>query len=151
MELAETLFYMMQKNAEAMQLTDLVIGTVTRAAPLEITINTAMAPLKSSVLLLTENVVEKKISALTHKHEIPEETLSHYHYYSGAPTSTELTGAYDTDEQLSGVVCVENGVQLPTTDDWIIINRALAVGDRVLLLRVQHGQKFVVLSRVFDT
>ena len=34
-------------------------------------------------------------------------------------------------------------------DGYIILNRALAVGDEVILLRVQNGQKFIVLSRVF--
>ena len=30
------------------------------------------------------------------------------------------------------------------------LNRRLEEGDRVLLLRVQHGQKFIVLSRIFE-
>ena len=32
---------------------------------------------------------------------------------------------------------------------YIILNPALKVGDKVLLLRVQSGQKFIVLSRVY--
>lgn len=89
MTLAEQLFLMMQKNSEAQQPTDLVTGTVTSAAPLEITVNTAMAPLKAPVLLLTESVVENGASSLE-------------------------------------------------------------IGDKVLLLRVQHGQKFIVLSRAYS-
>ena len=37
-----------------------------------------------------------------------------------------------------------------TKDGYIIFNNALQVGDKVLLMRVQGGQKFVILSRTFD-
>ncbi len=43
---------------------------------------------------------------------------------------------------------VEKKVPAPGGD--IVINRALAAGDKVLLLRVQHGQKYIVLSRIFE-
>ena len=32
---------------------------------------------------------------------------------------------------------------------YLLLNRSLAVGDKVLLLRVQSGQKYIVLSRLF--
>lgn len=51
---------------------------------------------------------------------------------------------------LDDVVCTENGTALPADSTGITINRALQVGDRVLLLRVQNGQKYIVLSRVFE-
>ena len=41
-------------------------------------------------------------------------------------------------------------VPLPVKDGFIILNRALEQGDRVLLRRVQNGQKFLILSRVFE-
>lgn len=131
MTLAEQLFYMMQKNADAMQLTDLVTGIVTNADPLEITINTAMEPLKEPVLLLTESVAEKKIPVLQHSHT----------YADG------LTGDGLAE---SNIVCREHGENLPVKNGYIILNRALELGDKVLLLRVKHGQKFIVLSRVFE-
>ena len=70
MELRDVLQQMIQENTRAGQPTDLRIGTVTKADPLEITINTQMAPLRAGVLLLTECVVEKKIPILQHTHEI---------------------------------------------------------------------------------
>ena len=60
MELADILHQMAQQSFNALQPCDLCIGTVTKTSPLEITIDTAMAPLKSSVLYLTESVVEKR-------------------------------------------------------------------------------------------
>ena len=120
-----------QQNSAAGQPTDLVIGTVTSADPLEITINTAMAPLKAKVLYLTEPVVEKKIPVLQHLHSTP---------------------VGDTDNRLleSQIICMEHGKELPVEDGYIILNRALEMGDKVLLLRVAGGQKFVVLSRLFE-
>lgn len=50
--------------------------------------------------------------------------LSHVHKISGSP---------DTEKALS---------------DKIVIRKGLAVGDAVILLRVQGGQKFVVLDKV---
>ena len=49
MELSDILHQMMQQSLRAAQLTDLKIGTVTSAKPLEISINPAMGPLKQSV------------------------------------------------------------------------------------------------------
>lgn len=128
MELIDIMHQINQQSQKAMQPTELVIGTVTSASPLEVTSNTSMAPLKASVLYLTANVVEKKIPVLQHTHTTPD----------GATSSA-----------LDSVVCLENGVPLPVENGYIILNRALQAGDKVLMMRVQHGQKFVVLSRVF--
>lgn len=149
-----------QQNSAAGQPTDLVIGTVTSADPLEITINTAMAPLKAKVLYLTEPVVEKKIPVLEHNHYAIN--LGHTHTCPDGTTSEALTGryltesyslvseGYDSTEQAQDIVCWEHGKKLPIEDGFIILNRALEMGDKVLLLRVAGGQKFVVLSRLFE-
>lgn len=138
MELKDILQQMTQESMKAAQLTDLQIGTVTSADPLEITISAAMAPLRASVLYLTVDVVEKKIPVVQHSHTI---TVTDTFTGGGSATcSTELTN----------IVCYENGTALPVENGYIIFNRALAVGDKVLLLRVQNGQKFVVLSRVME-
>lgn len=128
MELKDILYQMMADNQAAQQPTDLVIGTVVGVNPLQISINTEMAPLISSVLYLAEPVIEKKISLLSHTHTV-----------NGNTTSTAL----------SSVAVTENGTALPT-DSAITINKGLQVGDKCLLLRVQHGQKFIVLSRVYE-
>ena len=47
-------------------------------------------------------------------------------------------------------MCWEHGKELPIEDGFIILNRKLEVGDKVLLLRVEAGKRFIVLSRVFD-
>ena len=138
MELKDILQQMTQESMKSAQLTDLQIGTVTAVDPLEITISASMAPLRAGVLYLTVDVVEKKIPVVQHSHTI---TVSDTYTGGGSATcSTELTD----------IVCYENGTALPVENGYIILNRALAVGDKVLLLRVQNGQKFVVLSRVME-
>lgn len=159
MELKDVLYQMMQENMAAGQPTDLRVGTVTSEEPLEITINPAMAPLRRRQLYLTEPVVEKKIPVLTHKHYIS--TLSHTHTAPGGATGPALEGSYLGEDSLvsegfnailqdQDIVCWENGKELPIEDGFIILNRKLETGDKVLLLRVQSGQKFIVLSRIFE-
>lgn len=133
MNLAGVLHQMMQDSMGAAQLTDLKVGTVAAVDPLEITINSAMAPLQAGVLYLTAAVVEKKIPVLSHTH-----------------TYTDDGASSTTGEALTSIVCLEGGQPLPVEDGYIILNRGLQVGDKVLLLRVQQGQRFVVLSRVME-
>ncbi len=159
MNLAQQLYTMMQANQEAMQPTDVATGTVTSADPLEITVSTAMPPLRREVLYLTESVVEKKIPVLTHRHYIS--TLSHTHSNSAGGTTTGLSGPYLGDASLvsqgagaeiqgEDIICYERGKPLPVRDGYILLNRGLEEGDKVLLLRVRHGQKYIVLSRIFE-
>lgn len=147
MNLCDVLHQMMQESQAAAQPTDLRLGTVTKAEPLEISINPQMAPLQRSVLYLTESVVEKKITALAHSHTTGG--LSHSHTADGAATSAALAGSYGSSQTLGDIVCYENGQALPTEEGYLLLNRGLQVGDKVLLLRVQSGQKFIVLSRIF--
>lgn len=138
MELKDILQQMMQESMKSAQLADLRIGTVTEVDPLEVTMDTAMAPLRESVLYLTSAVVEKKIPIVEHSHTIKVQDT-----YTGGGSATCST-------ELSNIVCMENGTALPVENGYIILNRALAVGDKVLLLQVQNGQKFIILSRVFE-
>ena len=159
MNLAETLYKMMQDSMKAGQLTDFVSGTVTSENPLEITCDATMQVLKASVLILTEPVMEKKIPVLTHKHYIS--TLTHTHTCPTGATSPGLTGRYLGEDSLvsegasatlqqEDIVCYENGKALPIEDGYIILNRKLEQDDKVVMLRVNAGQRFIVLSRVFE-
>lgn len=167
MNLHDVLNQMIQENQAAGQPTELRVGTVVSASPLEISINPQMAPLRAGVLCLTSAVVEKKIPVLTHKHTMTglghTHTLSgidHTHTLGGSVTGSALSGSYqtseaaqgsyDSSEALTDIACIEAGKPLPVENGYIILNRGLRKGDKVLLLRVQSGQKFIVLSRVFE-
>lgn len=121
-----------QQANHASQPTDYLVGTVTSADPLEIVTDTAQAPLKASVLHLTESVIEKKI-LLRHTHVIHD----------------TYTGGGDAEDSLTDTTYYENGESIPIENQYAIVNKKLDVGDKVLLLRVQHGQQFLILSRVF--
>lgn len=154
MELIEVIQQITQNSMNAAQPCDLEVGTVVSAVPLQISINGQQAPLQAQVLYLTESVVEKKIPVLNHIHHI--NSLSHRH----SSSETALTGSYPTltslvsqganGDQTQDIICYEHGKALPVKDGYILLNRALEEGDKVLLLRVQRGQKFIILSRVFE-
>lgn len=131
MELKDAVQQYIQRTQKAMQPTEMQIGTVSGVSPLEITLDTNMAPLTEAVLYLTEPVVEKKIPILEHTHNAPG-------------------GATDAALLQSEIICDEHSTSLPVEGGYIIFNEALAVGQKVLLMRVQNGQKFVIVSRVFE-
>ena len=127
-ELLQTLQQINIQGMHAQQLTDMCVGTVSSVDPLEIIKDDSQAPLKSSVLHLTENVIEKKI-LLRHQHEIP--------------------GLGYTEDALDNTTYYEDGESLPIENDYAIVNKKLSVGDKVLMMSVQHGQQFIILSRIF--
>lgn len=128
MQLIDMMQQIAQQSQQASQPTELCTGTVVSATPLEITVDATMAPLRAPVIYLTSAVVEKKLPVLRHSH---------------------IADSMQTSEALESISCLENGMPLPADAQYITLNRALQAGDKVLLLRVQHGQKFVVLSRIF--
>lgn len=48
------------------------------------------------------------------------------------------------------ISCYEDGSALPVRDGYILLNRGLEAGDKVLMLRVQSGQSYIILSRVVE-
>ncbi len=113
-----------------------------------------------------------------HGHALPDFShshalsgLSHSHSGGEGQTGPALTGSFQTenaldnsfqaedsliqdafpsDDRLSDIVCYENGEALPVRDGYIILNRGLEEGDKVLLLKVMRSQQFIILSRVFE-
>ena len=158
MNLVDALVMVSNEQNKASQPCDMEIGTVSSVKPLTVERDIAQAPLNEAVLILTESVIEKKIPILEHIHHI--NSLGHSHSCPDGGTSTNLTGSYPTlkslvskganGDQTQYIICYEHGKPLPIKDGFIILNRALEVGDKVLMLRVQHGQKFIILSRIFE-
>lgn len=159
MNLLDALQMVSAQNMSASQPSDLETGTVTGVNPLEVTRDIQQQAIRQEVLYLTESVVEKKIPILDHNHYAIN--LGHTHTCPDGTTSEALTGrylteayslvseGYDATEQTQDIVCWEHGEKLPIEDGFIILNRKLEVGDKVLLWRVLNGQKFVIISRVF--
>lgn len=56
MNLIDVVHHVVQQVLAAWQLTDYCAGTVKQVSPLEVEINPQMAPLRASVLIMTESV-----------------------------------------------------------------------------------------------
>src|SRR5690606_36886566 len=95
-----------------------MFGTVTKGSPLEVN-------------------VEQRFT-LTEEFLIVPERLVHFEIYP------RHSHKYEDD---TGTVVVEKETQ-PELPDKIVIRRGLEPGDRVILLRVQGGQKYPILDRV---
>lgn len=128
MTLLDVLVQISKEASNAQQPTDMAVGTVISTSPLAISLDVSQANITADLLYLTSAVVEKKLSYLGHTHSV-----------SGGQTGSALETA----------VCTENGQALESGPNGITLNRGLQPGDKVLLLAVQHGQKFIVLSRLF--
>lgn len=150
-------------------------GTVTSADPLAIRLNDTTLEIKGNSILLTEPVVEKKITIKKHTHKIGNDIASHTHKVlpaapltvTGAvpagsapvtaagtvPATTDFTKDTKIVDTVLDAICTEFGTDLPvdSNDNRIIftLNRALEKDDKVIMLRVSSGQRFIVLSRIF--
>lgn len=143
-------------------------GTVTNADPLKIRLNDTTLEITGNSILLTESVVEKKITIKKHTHDESEELadVASAAAKTGGPVSfvsagippvtsegIKLKHKHTIETRTLEAVCTEFGKDLPVdrNDERIVIttNRALEKDDRVLMLRVSAGQRFIVLSRVF--
>lgn len=160
----------------------LCFGTVTSANPLKIRLNESTLEVDSSVLILTESVVERKLTIDKHTHDIGSTVAGHEHPFGNTPPtgspavtapagtaggpctlggkiqkSADLKNDTKVVDQVLSVHWSEYGVdltdkQVKADDDKVVITmtRALDVDDKVIMLRLMGGQKFLILSRVFE-
>lgn len=142
MELLDVLTEVIRQTNLSEQPTDLCIGTVTSVDPLAVKLDESQADIREEILYRTDAVIERRIPDLKHRHVVPsyrtESANSHSH---GIPQT-------DTQYSLEDVPTVD-GEPAELKDGFYIISHGLAVGDKVLLLSVQHGQKFIILSHVY--
>jgi len=141
MQLSDVLLQIMAQNNAAGQPTDMCVGTVTKAEPLEISVNPAMAPLKAEVLYLTDAVRYYSLDITIDWFSENDAFMNGRHTHAISDTYTG-GGSCDTGN-------------LDTTHKHAIkgrksihIHNDLQAGEKVLLLRVLHGQRFIVLSRL---
>ena len=111
-----------------MKLTEYCIGAVKQLNPLKIYFGEGKIITDVGTnILFAEQVLEKKIQ-LQHYHTLSN--LSHTH----GDTSISLDGSYNTSENLVTYT----------------INEGIKQGDKLLMLRVANGQKWIVLSKLRD-
>lgn len=110
------------------QLTAVVFGNVTRVNPLEITLDQKVK-LPEAFLTLT-NAVKDHAVDITVSWQTVENTHKHGNGNQGQPTA-EATHKHDISGRKK-----------------IIVHNGLTLGERVILLRVEGGQNYIVLDRV---
>lgn len=157
--------------------TALVIGTVTSTSPLQITIEQKLT-LDEDFLILTKNVqdhyvdmsvshstVSNGIAGLSHSHNYSGYTQEvsvdeHKHTVQGSENSTETSfvesgttvhnHAYEgtTDSSLSEEATIHGHAYQGRKK--IMLHYGLKQGESVLLIKMQGGQKYIVLDRIGD-
>lgn len=155
----------------------LFTGKVTGKNPLKIKlgIESGSIEIDGDDIILTQSVVAKKIHIKKHTHKIGQTIAGHTHSANltvtgsaatGGPVTGMATGSVDPTQSFNSeteivdvtieAYCSEYGHNLPYTYDpesdetVLTINRALEVGDSVIMTRVSGGQQFIVLSRAFE-
>lgn len=129
-DLAQLIKKAAKDQMESSKPMDIMIGEVVSAAPLKIKLD-AKITLKESFLILTKAVVDYSVN-MTVNHT----TESHTHSHSYIDDSTTRTTQPHTHSHA-----------YVGTKSFTIHNK-LKVGDFVILLRAQGGQKFIVLDIV---
>ena len=125
-ELVETLKRAAVEAMEAKKPVNVYFGEVVSAAPLKINVEQKMV-LGEKQLILSRNVTNFKTS-------ISAGNIKNY-YYTGSTTDSGTAPVSPSHVHAVGKI-------------EITVHNGLVVGDEVILIRQQEGQKFIVLDRI---
>ena len=125
-ELVETLKRAAVEAMEAKKPVNVYFGEVVSAAPLQINVEQKMV-LGEKQLILSRNVTNFKTS-------ITGGNIKNY-YYTGSTTDSGTAPVSPSHVHAVGKI-------------EITVHNGLVVGDEVILIRQQEGQKFIVLDRI---
>lgn len=125
-ELVETLKRAAVEAMEAKKPVNVYFGEVVSAAPLKINVEQKMV-LGEKQLILSRNVTNFKTS-------ISAGNVKNY-YYTGSTTDSGTAPVSPSHVHAVGKI-------------EITVHNGLVVGDEVILIRQQEGQKFIVLDRI---
>lgn len=125
-ELVETLKRAAVEAMEAKKPVNVYFGEVVSAAPLKINVEQKMV-LGEKQLILSRNVTNFKTSIIGGN-------IKNY-YYTGSTTDSGTAPVSPSHVHAVGKI-------------EITVHNGLVVGDEVILIRQQEGQKFIVLDRI---
>ena len=125
-ELVETLKRAAVEAMEAKKPVNVYFGEVVSAAPLKINVEQKMV-LGEKQLILSRNVTNFKTS-------ITGGNIKNY-YYTGSTTDSGTAPVSPSHVHAVGKI-------------EVTVHNGLVVGDEVILIRQQGGQKFIVLDRI---
>lgn len=125
-ELVKTIKKAAVEAVDATKPVAVLFGKVTSASPLQINVEQKMT-LGAAQLVLSRNVTE-------HKTMITGGNIQDY-YYVGSPPNVTTVPVSPSHKHAIGKV-------------EITVHNGLVVGDEVILIRQQGGQKYVVVDRI---
>lgn len=145
MELLEIVKKAAIDAVKASQPCDVLFGRVTSAEPLQININQKLI-LTSDFLVLTKAVQDYEVDVEV-SHYVEEETFkeSHVHTFSGSDSEGNTFEGTTSSGNLKG-----KHKHQYTGKKKIKIYNGLKVGEEVIVIKAQGGQKYVVLDRLTD-
>lgn len=124
---------------------EIVFGKVKSVSPLKISVDQKMT-LGEKQLILAQRVTEHKVF-VTVDWRTEDETAPHSHTVSGStvsagdPSHSHLVDVTSSAEDIQHSHNIVGKVE-------ITIHSGLAVGDEVILIRQQGGQKYIVTDRI---
>lgn len=124
---------------EASKPVNVYFGQVVSASPLQINVEQKMI-LGKAQLILSRNVTDFK-TMVTVQWETEKEQQTHTHKVEGSDSegdSINITSKTQSAKHTHDIVGKKE----------ITIHNALEVGDEVILIRQQEGQKYVVIDRI---
>lgn len=148
----EVIRNIIDEQMNAYGLTDLAIGTVVSISPLKIKL-TDRITLNENQILLTEFVLEKSLK-LIHKHDVEDVKISSYTHSHKVEGATQKEKEHSHKIDLNTMTDTHShDAEITIKDNLgakIIIQEGLKNGDKVIMMRTEQGQKYVVLSKVRD-
>lgn len=119
-------------------MTDIEFGRVTSVNPLEIMLDTNL-PLPAAFLTLTNAVKDHTVDITVSWATVDDEYLKADHTHGNGNNGTPTTSTTDFDTKHKHDIKGRKR---------ITIHNGLTLGERVILLRKQGGQDYIVLDRV---
>lgn len=138
-ELLNTIKQAATEAVDATKPAQICFGKVTNASPLQILVDQKMT-LDSSFLVLTRNVTDFT-TMVTIQWESEASLTTHSHSVKGD------NGSGGTIDLTSGATKLTHTHDIEGTKQMTIHNK-LEKGEEVILLRMQGGQKYIVLDRI---
>lgn len=155
MELKDAVAAIIKDTVKNMDLTDVSYATVVSLSPVTLEIQATQLQVSQPVVILTENVMEQT-ATITIPEQTGTETVPGQNISVTIPeqsVETEISGEtvkIDIPSQNVNVPVSQQqvSVTIPTQTYTIVVNPGLAVGDKVMALKANNGQNYIVISKV---
>lgn len=138
-ELVEALKRAAIEAVESLKPVNVYFGKVVSASPLKLNVEQKMT-LGEKQLILSRNVTDFKVF-VSADWETDSSLGTHYHTVNGTDAGGDTVDLTTGEKNLSHTHKI-------TGKKKVTVHNGLVVGDEVILIRQQEGQKFIVVDRI---